>query len=444
MPPSAFSHRPHSSRLRLWAWGYRIGLWLAVPLALWKLWRRYRRQQHAVPWAQYWGYAPPLAAADAARPLVWVHAVSVGEAVAAQPLINRLQQQGYRLLLTHTTLAGRQWLRAHYPQACVCALPFDLPGCVRRFVRRTRPAVGVIMEAEYWFHLTAAAHTAGVRLVLANARLPAANARRYRAVAPLVRACVSRYDAVLAQTATDAARLRCFGARNARVAGNLKFDALLAAAPAPAPVPAIPAFAKPPIVLAATRRGEEEALLAALAAAPATARWREHPLVIAPRHPERREEILRLLARYQLRTAVRSRAQTFTAATDCYLADTLGEMHYWYVSCAVAIVGGSFLPYGGQNPFEAMHAGAVAVIGPHTANYRQFVRQAVRAGALLQAKDAAALPAILDSLLDAEATENPSRIQTAAQTFCKQQQGALARHWQAITPLLPQIPDEAP
>lgn len=427
---------------RLCLLAYTALLASALPFALWKLARRYRHQK--IPWGEYWGYAPQVKNANdngnsnadddnkTTAPLVWLHAVSVGEAVAAQALLNRLQDAGYRLLLTHTTLAGREWFMRHYPAAQVCALPFDFPFCVRRFFARSTPALGIVMEAEYWFNLLAAARGANIPLVLANARLPAKNARRYRHIARLMKAGVRSYHAILAQTAADAARLRCFGGQAVLVAGNLKFDVAdsIAKTAAPAHNTLQRWENKKPILLAATRMGEETMLIDALLAHDKNL-FQTHPLLIAPRHPERRDEIMRLLDAHHLRYAVRSRDEPLTNDSECYLADTLGEMQQWYAACHVAIIGGSFINYGGQNPFEAMRAGAPAIIGPHVDNYRRLVQKAVRAGALLQAANATALPAQIT------AAANNETIKTHAQQFCEQQQGALAKHWDKILPLLP-------
>lgn len=398
---------------------YNMAVYLSVPYALWRLFRRYGA---AAPWREYFGFCPE---APREQPLLWMHTVSLGEAVAAAALARHWQAQGYRLLLTTTTATGRQWLRENHPQALVVSLPLDLPGAVRRFFARTRPAAGIIMEAEYWHNLLVTAKAHDVPLMLANARLGRKNARRYRRIAALMRRMVECFDVVAAQTAGDAARLRCFGARRVRTAGNLKFDL-----PPPPPPQEGRISDKPTLLLAATRPGEEKLLLAA-AAAPF---WQHCAVLLALRHPSRRAEVSALLARLNLRHQLRT--QQPAAAADCqvYVADTLGEMHNWYAVCDIALIGGSFLPYGGQNPIEALRAGAVVVVGPHMDNYARLVRRAAAAGALVQVADAAAALVRVQALLaDAAAC---SRMRQAAKDFYEQCGGALQQHIALMQPLL--------
>lgn len=392
-------------------WLYNLVIYLGLPYALWRLWRRHGAA--AAPWREYFGFCPR---AKEGERVLWMHSVSLGEAVAASALARHLQKEGYRLLLTYTTPAGRDWLRENHPQAMVAALPLDLPSAVRRFFRRARPAAGIIMEAEYWHNLLAAAKAQGVPLMLANARLGRKNAHRYRYIAALMRRMVMCFDIIAAQTARDAGRLRCFGARQVTTAGNLKFDL-----PAP-PAEAQPLPQKRALLLAATRQGEEERLLDALA----EDFWRNCMVVLAPRHPQRRDEISALLTKRGLAHQLRTRQPQAAAECQVYVADTLGEMHHWYASCDIAVIGGSFLPYGGQNPIEAMRAGAVVVVGPHAENYARLVRRAAAQGALVQAADAAGAMARVQTLLEDAAACRAMR--EAARNFYEKCGGALQRH----------------
>lgn len=405
---------------------YNFCIYLGMPYALWRLYRRYGGV--GVPWREYFGGGgkQQRQQQDGQAPLVWIHAVSLGEAVAAAPLAHYVQDSGYRLLLTYTTPAGRDWLRQRYPQALIAALPLDVPFAVRRFMRRMRPVAGIIMEAEYWYNLLVIAKECGVRLMLANARLGQKNARRYRYITALMQRMVGCFDIVAAQTARDAGRLRCFGARRATTAGNLKFDL-----PPPPSEEAERLPRKPALLLAATRRGEERQLLDAAAAQDV---FQEAFVVLAPRHPERRGEIAALLASGKIAHQLRSEHRQPAASCQVYVADTLGEMHKWYAACDVAVIGGSFLPYGGQNPIEAMQAGRAVVVGPHMDNYRRLVRRAAAAGALLQAKDAAAALAGVRRLLADSAAADA--MQSAARRFMQKCGGAKARHIALVQQLL--------
>ena len=173
-------------------------------------------------------------------------------------------------------------------------------------------------------------------------------------------------------------------------------------------------------MLAATREGEEAALLNAMD----DSYLQRYFTILAPRHPQRSKDIADLLRTRGLRTAVRSNGDSIGDDTQFYLADTMGEMAQWYAACDAAAIGGSFLPYGGQNPIEAMRVGVAAVIGPHVENYKRLVRRAAKAGALIQEENATAAINRLRQLADSEQDEQ-QKIKIAAQTFCEKERGAL-------------------
>ena len=158
---------------------------LAFPYIVWRLGRRHRWKN--IPWREYLGFAP-LTAADA-RPPIWIHTVSIGEAAAAAEMTRQLQCYGCTLLLTHTTPAGREWLQREHPDATVTCLPLDFPGAARRFLRRTRPCLGIFVEAEYWPNLLRTAKASGIKLMLANGRL---GAKKRPPLSPLRRANARR------------------------------------------------------------------------------------------------------------------------------------------------------------------------------------------------------------------------------------------------------------
>ncbi|OYU92575.1 MAG: 3-deoxy-D-manno-octulosonic acid transferase, partial [Burkholderiales bacterium PBB5] len=272
---------------------YGTLLRLATPLYLLRLWRRGAtepgyRQHLGERLAIYRGERPAPGA-------LWLHAVSLGEARAAQPLIDalRAQRPQLRLLLTHGTATGRTagaaLLHAGDAQAW---LPYDTPGAARRFLRWHRPAVGVLMETELWPVLMAEARRAGLAVVLANARLSERSARKGQRLSALLHPAAERLALVLAQTVDDAQRLRAAGAPAVLVSGNLKFDM--------APSPQLLAMGhqwrqqlgRPVVLAASTREGEEAPLLAAWAALPAP----RPLLLLVPRHPQRFDEVAALVA----------------------------------------------------------------------------------------------------------------------------------------------------
>lgn len=405
---------------------YTAALYAALPLLLPYLAKKKRLNREC------FGYAPP--SPPDAPPVVWLHAVSVGEAAAADGLIQFLRRQNCRLLLTHTTEAGGGRLRArHGEYAQICRLPLDLPFAAKRFIRRVRPRLAIFMEGEYWPNCFAAMRNAGIVLLIANARLGRDAARRRARFAPLMREMARAVSVAATQTRADAARLKLFGIRRAVVAGNLKFDRTPDAEKMRTGKEWREQMRarKTIVLIAGSRPGEESLLLSEMG----EDFFRRHFVVLAPRHPERGDETAELLRARGISYNRRSKGD-FPAPADpkVHLADTLGEMDSFYAFCDVALIGGSFRPFGGQNPIEAMQTGAPAVIGPHAENYSALVAAATKCGALQQAKDANdAVRRICALGENAAARESQIR---AAQKFCESRRGALRAHTEIIARLL--------
>jgi 3-deoxy-D-manno-octulosonic-acid transferase len=410
---------------------YRLALLLAaalIPLRL--LWRGRRERGY---W-RHWGERLALGPAPVNGAL-WVHAVSVGEMRAAQPLINALRSAhpGVPVLLSCMTPTGRATAEALYGDfARIVYLPYDYAGSMRRFMRRLRPRVGILMETELWPNLIHAAARAGVPLVLANARLSERSARGYARLPALTRACLQRIAVVAAQTDADAARLKKLGAASPQVAGNLKFDI----APPPAQLKLGAAWRqrwgqRPVLLAASTREGEEAPLLRAFAAsAPA-----EVLLVLVPRHPQRFDEVARLIEAaglpYQRRGTLDGELE---AQTRVLLGDSLGELFAYYAACDVAFVGGSLAPLGGQNLIEAASVGRPVLVGPHTFNFEEATRLAIEAGAARRVNDAEALMTNALKLLND--TPARARMSEAGLAFAARHRGAAARVEGLVSPLL--------
>lgn len=402
---------------------YTALLRLALPLILLRLWRRGRREP---------GYREDVGERFGryrrrpGAPVLWVHAVSVGEVRAAAPLVRALQAgwPGEQVLITCTTAAGRDTIRQVYGESVLCAyLPYDYPEAAQRFIEHFRPRLGVLMETEIWPNLLAACKANDVPVILANARMSENSARGYLRWGALTRPAFRSLRKTLAQSEADARRLRELGAGSVEVAGNLKFDA----EPDPALVDAGRVWraklGRPVLLFASTREGEEKRLLGALPA------WDGALLVvIVPRHPQRFDEV----------TALAQSRRTLSpepARSDrVHLGDTMGEMAFYYAGCDVAVIGGSFEPLGGQNLIEALAAGAAVVMGPHMFNFAEAARLAVEAGAALQAPDAAAaVRAALDLLAD---PARRNRMAAAGKALCEQHRGATTRHVDACRKIL--------
>ena len=399
---------------------YSFVLYLLTPL-IWLrlLWRARRQPEYLQRLGERYGFygrRPP-------GPLLWVHAVSVGETRAAQPLVEALQRRwpAHRILLTGMTPTGRQAAREVYGDRVVQAyLPYDYPGAVARFLRHFSPEFGVLMETEVWPNLLAAARRRGVPVMLANARLSARSARGYGRIGALARPAFASLAGVAAQTADDAARLAELGVAPVEVCGNLKFDVQ-----PPADKLALgrqwrAALGERPVWLAAsTREGEEELVLQA---------WRsvapEALLVLVPRHPQRFAEVAALLGARGIEFARRSE-ELPGPASRVWLGDSMGEMAAYYALADLAFIGGSLLPLGGQNLIEAAACGCPVLVGPHTFNFKQATEDALAAGAALRVADADALGAAVDRLL-ADKTALAG-MRAAAQSFARAHQGATGR-----------------
>jgi 3-deoxy-D-manno-octulosonic-acid transferase len=424
MPKPAEAARPG---LMAWlALGlYALVLTLATPLYLWRVWSRGQQEPlyRAVWWQRLGWYDAAYRQQWQARhqgadgqvagdgPVVWVHAVSLGEARAAAPLVHALRQHipGMRLLLTHGTATGRDAGQALLQTArgdMQTWLPYDTPGATRRFLRQHRPAVGVLMETEVWPVLQREARVAGVPMVLANARLSDKSLRQGQRLAWLMRPAVQRMALVLAQTPEDAQRVlqmkhakRVVLDDTVQVCGNVKFDMT--------PSPGLldrgtrwqQASTHRPIVLAAsTREGEEAQLLAA---------WVAHAqhckqegqyvqlvprLLIVPRHPQRFDEVAALIQAQGLSCSRRSQwpdkgPDALALAADIWLGNTMGEMPAYYASARVALLGGSFAPFGGQNLIEAAACGCPVLMGPSTFNFLHAAEMSEAAGSAWRVPD---------------------------------------------------------
>ncbi|MFP4131565.1 MAG: lipid IV(A) 3-deoxy-D-manno-octulosonic acid transferase [Thiohalospira sp.] len=380
---------------------YTALLGLALPLVFAHLARRgLREPAYRRGWGQRLGWLPP--AARTKTPPIWLHAASVGEVRAIAPLVKRLQAEhpDTPLLLTTTTPAGAEQaaglLRPGDHQAY---LPLDTPGAVARFLRRARPRLAVIVEMELWPNLFAALRRRGIPVILANARMSERSARRYARLRRLIAPVLATPARILAQAEADAERLRRLGAPAGRVevAGNLKFDLELPADLADRGADLRATLGGRPIwVAASTREGEEEAVLAAHE----TIR-QSHPealLILAPRHPQRFDEVADLVRTRTGEPARRSRGEA-PDGRPVYLADTLGELPLLYAAADLAFVGGSLVPLGGQNVLEPAAVGRAVLTGPSRYNFATIGAELEAAGALLEVADADALGGAVAALL---------------------------------------------
>ncbi len=426
-------------RSSLYSLSYSLLWWLALPLVLARLWWRGRREpgyrQH---WGERLGRYRPSGTLDPATPTLWVHAVSVGETRAAQPLIDALlnAHPAHRIVLTHMTPTGRAIGAAlfarHGARLVQSYLPYDLGPLLRGFLNAYRPQACILIETEVWPNLVARCRDRNVPVMLVNARLSARSLARGLRLQGLLGAAARGLAATAAQTPADAARLRQMGADPVTVTGSIKFDVL------PPPDQLAQGqlwrarFGNRSVLLcASTRDGEEEMILAALAAVPVDAL-----LLIVPRHPQRFDAVAELIRSHGLQLARRSTMgeAALPASVQVLLGDSMGELFAYYAAADLAFIGGSLLPLGGQNLIEACAVGTPVLIGPSSFNFAAVTEDAIAAGAALRVEDAPAMLASAQALLADAAVRGA--MAGAARAFAAQHRGATERTMAMLESLL--------
>ena len=410
-------------------------LWLgAAPFIVLRLvWRARRQPEYLQHLGERLGRYPQRLQ----RPLIWIHAVSVGETRASAPLIQALLD-GYPdhgVLLTHMTPTGRatgeELFGRFAPRVQSAYLPYDLPWTMRHFLRHFRPSMGILMETEVWPNLVEACRRRHVPLALVNARMSERSARGYRRAGPLAREAFAHLSVIAAQTESDENRMSALGARYLKVTGNIKFDIM-----PPTTMQALGSefrnrFGPRQVLLAASTREGEEALLLETFARLCPP---EVLLVLVPRHPQRFQEVIRLVRKAGLNLQRRSSNDPVLADTRVWLGDSMGEMFAYYHAADVALIGGSWLPLGGQNLIEACAVGCPVVVGPHTFNFAAAAEQAIEAGAAVRASDMDDGIGVALQIL-----QDPTRraaMGAAGQAYAQTHRGATERTLDLITPLL--------
>jgi 3-deoxy-D-manno-octulosonic-acid transferase len=321
---------------------------------------------------------------------LWIHAVSVGEALAAKPVVTEIlrQRPGTSIVLTTTTVTGQAQARRLYPDATVTYFPFDFAFSVKRFLDRFGPRVFAAMETEIWPNVNRFARRRGMKLILANGRISDRSLPRYRAVRWLLRPILAQYDRVLAREETDRQRFVAIGAPEGIVetSGNVKFDF----EPDAAPLEIGPRLerlfrGRKVLVLGSTTEGEDELLL------PLVERFivdENAFVVIAPRKPERFELLAGLLGTSATRFVRRSELEAFNGEAEILLLDTIGELARVYRYATAAFVGGSLVPVGGHNPIEPAAVGVPVCFGPAMTNFREIAHVFIRNEAAMQVSTA--------------------------------------------------------
>ncbi|MCB1775997.1 MAG: lipid IV(A) 3-deoxy-D-manno-octulosonic acid transferase [Candidatus Competibacteraceae bacterium] len=374
-------------------------LYLLLPLALVRLyWRGRRDPGHRQRWRERLGWAPPLSPGG-----LWIHAVSVGEVRAALPLIRALLDRypNRSLLVTTTTLTGsRQVQETLGERVQHVYAPYDLPGVVQRFLHRTRPQIAIIMETELWPNLLRKCATAGIPVLIANARLSERSARGYARIPRLAASMLQDITLIAAQSESDAQRFRALGAPRVEVTGNLKYDLKL-----PDDLQAQGqqlrreqfGEQRPVWIAASTHAGEDMQILQAFTLV--RRHWPNLLILLVPRHPERFDSVAELCREQGFKVIRRSEQRPCTPETAVFLGDSMGELLLFYAAADLAFVGGSLAPTGGHNVLEPALLGLPVLFGPFMFNFTEASERLLEAKAAWQITDAGELAVTLDWLL---------------------------------------------
>jgi 3-deoxy-D-manno-octulosonic-acid transferase len=399
------------------------------------LWRGLRTGKYFGTFRERMGLRPGVVAAAPGG--IWVHAVSVGEVLAARPLVERLKERFPQrpVFVSTTTLTGHAVARRSLAGADgLFYAPFDWPRPVRRALDRLRPQLLVLVETEIWPNLIHEARRRGTRIAMVNGRISPQSFRRYVWVRRWLTRVLAEVDLFLMQSDAHAERIRGIGApiERVRTIGNLKFDALGRAGVSAHLGDLMGSSPGPLFVAGSTMAGEEEAVLAAFQALRASSPAAR--LVLAPRHPERWGAVFELIAAAGLRGARRSALVEPWRDAEVLLLDTLGELASVYSLATLVFVGGSLVPTGGHNVLEAAVYGKAVIVGPHMHNFQEIADLFLAERALVQVPSAAALCATLVDLAHDEPRR--ARIGEAARVLVDRHRGAVDRTVDALSGLL--------
>ena len=436
---SLTTNSEYGARPRIWFAAYQLLWHLLLPLAFIRLAWRARHAfsyLHHIPERLGFGYSKPVSQGS-----VWIHAVSVGETRAAQPLIEAYLAKGESILLTHMTLNGRRTGQQLFSKEITSGqvrqvyLPYDICWAVEHFLKTFKPRLSLFMETEAWPTVVFRCKEIGLKLFLVNARLSERSARRVNQFGKAGRALFQAFAGILAQTEFDAQRYRSLGVTNVTIVGNLKFDVPLdenLVVQGKQWQRVLHEGNRLMVCAASTRDGEEAIILKAWKDFLSSNSFAVSPLLcLVPRHPERFAEVADQIHASGL--SFRRRSEWTGIPNECYgldlvLGDSMREMPMYYSASNLVLMGGSLLPFGGQNLIEACAAGCPVLLGEHTYNFQQASLDAIEAGAakrvhgdLLLGEPIALMEALKELLLN---TAELAKMSEAAKTYSVEHQGA--------------------
>ncbi|WP_313130306.1 lipid IV(A) 3-deoxy-D-manno-octulosonic acid transferase [Pseudescherichia vulneris] len=416
---------------------YTTLFYLIQPLIWLRLWVRGRKAPaYRKRWGERYGfYKQPLKPGG-----ILMHSVSVGETLAAIPLVRALRHRYPYLPITVTTMTptgSERVLSAFGNDVQHVYLPYDLPDALNRFLNAVDPKLVLVMETELWPNLIAALHTRKIPLVIANARLSARSAKGYAKLGDFIRTLLRRITLIAAQNEEDGERFIALGAKRNQltVTGSLKFDISVTPQLASRAVTLRRQWAphRPVWIATSTHEGEESAVIEAHQTL-----LREFPnllLILVPRHPERFPDAINLVRQAGLSYTTRSSGEVPSSSTQVVVGDTMGELMLLYGIADLAFVGGSLVERGGHNPLEAAAHAIPVLMGPHTFNFKDICARLTQADGLITVTDVASLSKEVASLLTDEDYRNFYGRHAVEVLY--QNQGALQRLLQLLEPYLP-------
>lgn len=363
--------------------------------------------------------------------LLWIHAASVGEALSILPLIKQMASYAvdWRILLTTGTVSSARLMAERLPDTILHQfVPIDTPQAVKRFLHHWHPNLALWTESEFWPNLIMETYRY-CPLLLINARISDRSFQTWQRYSGLCRYLLSCFTLCFPQSQQDEQRLRILGAKHIHFIGNLKCDA-----------PALPGDPEKiallrtltdnrPLWLAASTHAREEKMIAD-AHHHLKQQFPNLLTIIAPRHPHRRDEILKDLSPFHFSIACRSKEGPITPQTDIYLADTLGELGIFYRIAPIVFMGGTLIPHGGQNPLEAARLQCAILAGPSMENFKEIATEMIERNALLQVKDTSELQEILSGLL--ASPDQQTLLAAQALTFATEKSGIIKNYIQEI------------
>lgn len=381
---------------------YRILFYIALPLILIRLvWRGIRAPSYWQRWSERFGHSPQL---SDQRPVIWIHAVSVGEVEATRPLVKTLVAElpQHQIIITTMTPTGSSRVKLLYGDAVAhCYLPYDIPFAVQRFLKQTHPQFGIIMETEIWPTLLLSCQQLKIPLILANARMSERSAKGYARFASFTKTVLQSLHFIAAQTEADRQRFKQLGAniKQIHAIGNLKYEISLPAGlmEQATAMRSLWGSHRPTWVAASTHEGEETIILNASRQVRAVCP--ELLLIIVPRHPERFDRVTSLSQRAGFKTLRRSEHRPCPSDVKVLVVDTMGELPLFYAASDVAFVGGSLVPVGGHNILEPAILARSIVTGPHYFNFNDITKQFLNANASIQVKNTEELAETIIKLL---------------------------------------------